>query len=177
MPLDRVQPLKLESPDTGGDETDPYPSGCNRNEDYLDCHGVTLQSTTSNDDAVFIDRTAAGNIRFKDAYYNTTVLLKDLAGGGLTPTAHEILDQLVHNLAETCYEENTFVSGKLTNAITWDGPSKLKKIRENQYTYSGGKVSQEVLLQYNESGSEVERMTGVYTWAGNQLESITWTRT
>lgn len=66
MAKDRVQPLKLEDPTIGGNETDYMPTALNHHEDYVDAHGVTLQSTTSVDDAVFIERDANDNLVFED---------------------------------------------------------------------------------------------------------------
>jgi hypothetical protein len=56
MAKDRVQPLKLEDPGTGGVETDFGPTSTDPSEDYLDAHGMTIQNTTSDDDEVWIGR-------------------------------------------------------------------------------------------------------------------------
>jgi hypothetical protein len=79
---DRVQALKMEDPSTGGDSTDPYPTALDRNEDYLDCRGVTLQSTSSNDASVIVSRDSSNNLTFTDPVVATTYTLSALVGGG-----------------------------------------------------------------------------------------------
>lgn len=81
MTIDRVQPLKLEDSGTGGEETDAFPTALDRNEDFIDCHGLTLQNVISNDDIVRIQR-SEGNLEFLDAH-NTPITLTTL----LTNTA------------------------------------------------------------------------------------------
>jgi len=81
MPVDRVQPLKLEDTSTGGDENDLFPTGVNRNEDYLDCRGVALQSATSNDDSVRVER-SNGDLGFLDVENPSVVTLSQLMAGG-----------------------------------------------------------------------------------------------
>jgi hypothetical protein len=63
---DRVKPLKIESPDTGGTEVDFFPTSINKNEDFLDCRGVTLQDSISDDDSVKIHRAPSGDMLFRD---------------------------------------------------------------------------------------------------------------
>jgi len=53
---DRVKPLKLETPASGGTETDAFPTSLNKNEDFIDCRGVTIQNATSDDEVVKISR-------------------------------------------------------------------------------------------------------------------------
>jgi hypothetical protein len=82
MARDRIQPLKLESADSGGVENDAFPTAVNRNEDYVDCKGVTLQSTTSNDEAVYVERDTNDKMVFKDSSVAAPKLLEDLYKGG-----------------------------------------------------------------------------------------------
>jgi hypothetical protein len=63
---DRVKPLKLESPDTGGVETDLFPTSVDKNEDYLDSAGLTIQDALSDDEAVKIYRAPSGDMMFRD---------------------------------------------------------------------------------------------------------------
>ena len=64
--VDRVKALKLESPDTGGSQTDLFPTSVNKNEDLLDCRGVSVQDAVSDDDSVRIHRSPAGDMLFRD---------------------------------------------------------------------------------------------------------------
>lgn len=93
-------------------------------------------------------------------------------GGGLTPATHEILDTLVHELAEDYYEEYTYSSGRVATAITWETAAKLKKIREEQYTYTSGRVSQTIAIQYNAAGTEEYRLTETYTYSSGRVASV-----
>lgn len=173
MAVDRVKPLKLESPDSGGVETDDFPTSLDINEDFVDCRGVAIQNDTSNDDAVLVSRDEAGNLTLKDAVTSLKTLAQLAAGTGMTEEQHRVLDQLVHGLAENYYEEYTYSSGHVINATTWETSSKLKKIREEQYTYSNGKVTQAVTIQYDGNGNEVERLTETYTYSGSRIASVT----
>lgn len=46
--VDKVKPLKLESPSLGGTETDPFPTETDPAEDYLACAGVSLGNSDTN---------------------------------------------------------------------------------------------------------------------------------
>lgn len=72
--MDRVKPLKIESTETG-EENDEFPTPVDPNEDYIDTHGISFQSTTSNDEVVFIDRDAENNLTFKDSVAGSFKLL------------------------------------------------------------------------------------------------------
>jgi len=74
--LDRVQPLKIEDTVTGT-EVDQFPTALNRNEDFVDCHGMTIQDNSSNDEAVVIARDESGNLTFLDVL-NSVKTLSDL---------------------------------------------------------------------------------------------------
>lgn len=74
MALDRVQPLKLESPESGGTETDDFPTSMDRNEDYVDCRGVVFQNDSSDDETVYSSRDVSGNMTFTDVVSGTKTL-------------------------------------------------------------------------------------------------------
>jgi len=173
MAVDRVKPLKLESPETGGVETDDFPTSLDTSEDFVDCRGVAIQNDTSDDDVVLVSRDVSGNLTLQDAVTSLKTLAQLAAGTGMTEEQHRVLDQLVHDLAENYFEEYTYSSGNVTNVTTWETSGKLKKIREEQYTYSSGKVSQAVTIQYDGSGNEVERLTETYTYSGSRVASVT----
>lgn len=81
MALDRVRPLKLEDPATGGTELDPVPNELDPNEDYTDVRGVVFQDDESNDETVYATR-AGGNMMFHDQQYPSGLSLTDVAAGG-----------------------------------------------------------------------------------------------
>lgn len=114
-----------------------------------------------------------GEWRFRDArgVYNPR------SGGGISEAQHEALDTLVHDLDESCYEEFTYDGSRVTSAITWATSEKLLKIREEQYIYTLGRVSQAVIIQYNGAGAEVMRMTETYTYSGGTVLNVTCVKT
>ena len=59
----------------------------------------------------------------------------------------------------------------------WTSAGKTKKIREEQYTYSGNLVSEEVVIQYDSDGNEYERVTVTYAYTGTLVTSATMVRT
>lgn len=81
MAVDRVQPLKIEGSDTGGTDEDLFPTGANRNEDFLDCRGVTVQNDTSDDEVAALSRDAADNMTFKDPNAGEYTLTALTSGG------------------------------------------------------------------------------------------------
>jgi hypothetical protein len=103
--------------------------------------------------------------------------IKTLFGTGITEGSHENLDTLVHNLSEDSYEEVVYSSGKVSNVINWTDSGKTTKIREVALTRTSGKVSQIDLIQYDVSGSEKVRMTGVITRTSGRVSNISWTET
>lgn len=65
MALDKVKPLKLESPDTGGKEEDQFPTSMDPTEDFVECAGIVLDDATHVDENVVFWR-AADDMMFKD---------------------------------------------------------------------------------------------------------------
>ena len=98
-------------------------------------------------------------------------------GSGITEAQHEVLDTLTHWLNETNWQEIIRSGGKVTQAIHWTDSGKTLKIREVLVTRSAGKVSQIDLIQYDGTGTEKQRLTGVITWSGGKVASIQWTKT
>lgn len=171
--MDRVRPLKFESSEQGGTQLDEFPTSLDPHEDFIDCRGVCIQNNSSNDANVTISRDADGNLTFKDVFNAEKKLTELVAGtGGLTEESHRLLDQLVHELAEDFYEEYVYSGNQLVAVVTWKNSNKLLKVREEQYTYSSGKIQQAVRIQYDNSGNEVERITETYTYSGSRIVSI-----
>lgn len=165
MAKDRVHPLKFESPDTGGTETDQFPTSADANEDFLDCRGVTFQSDSSNDENTYVSRDGAGNMIFYDGVVAAEKTLTELltGSGGLTENAHKILRQLIHfiddgpaeGFTSGAYREVTNPGTAPTAIIWWESSSKLKKIVELGLTWSGVTVTQEQWKVYDTDGSTV----------------------
>lgn len=129
------------------------------------------------------DRTADGPPTINGAirYYNGDVVVKLPAGvtslttgTGLSEGGHRALDQLVHEIAETCYQEVTRVSGKVESIIYWTDNGKTQKVRELLVARSGGLVTTMTIKQYDAAGSLVETLTGTITRSGGKVENIEW---
>ena len=164
MALDRVQPLKIEDTETGTEE-DLFPTALDRNEDFVDCHGITLQSTESDDDAVVITRDGDGNMTFLDVANTVKTLAELAAGSDWTADAHKIVRQLIHFI-ETGGPAEGFASGAYreitggvfpTSIIWWESSAKLKKIVERGITWGASpKVpTQDQWKVYDTDGSSV----------------------
>lgn len=99
------------------------------------------------------------------------------ASGVLTPSEHKNIDQLVHRLSENCYVEYVKSGNQVTDVITWDSISKTKKIREENYVYSGALLDYYSIKQYDSNGqlSTTETHTLVYsgTTVVNETVEIT----
>jgi len=96
-------------------------------------------------------------------------------GGGITEAQHKGLDQLVHELAESCYYEVTYGSGSRVDAETWwTTAAKLIKVRETTYTYSSGKAATETIRQYDGTGTLVATLVITYTYSGSKVASATY---
>lgn len=100
-----------------------------------------------------------------------------VAGSGMSPTDHESLNSLVHELAKDNYEEVTRSEGSVTQIVVWTDSGKTTKIRETSVTRDSGQISQIVNIQYNAAGVEIQKLTGVVTRATGQVSHITWTET
>lgn len=96
----------------------------------------------------------------------------DPTGSGLSANEHRDLDQLVHLVAEDSYEEITYSGIFATNITTWTDSGKTTKIREEQYTYIGNKPQTGVIIQYDATGTEVERINETYNYTSGKISSI-----
>lgn len=79
---DRVRPLKMESPASGGTELDQFPTGTDPNEDHVEARGVFLQNDTSEDEQVHLTRDSADRLNLKDGENPSGVTL----GALVSPT-------------------------------------------------------------------------------------------
>lgn len=97
-----------------------------------------------------------------------------VSGGGLDIPTHKALDQLVHNIAETSYEEITRVNGVVSSIILWVTSAKIQKIREEIFTRTSGLISIIVKKQYNAVGNLIETLTGTISRTGSVVDTIDW---
>lgn len=96
-------------------------------------------------------------------------------GGGLTPTDHRALDQLVHLIAEGSFEEYIYTGNRVDAIIVWTSAAMTTKIREELFTYTANLVTTIVTKQYNAAGSVIagETMTETLSYTGAKLDDIT----
>ena len=121
-------------------------------------------------DSAGLAQTAADNVQ--DALED---LDSAISAGGLTPAAHRVLDQLVHDIAEDSYDEYIYSGNKVTDIKIWTDNGKTTLIRWTTFTYSGNKVSTIVTKQYDGAGVLVPTtgtLTETYTYSGNSVTNI-----
>jgi hypothetical protein len=121
-----------------------------------------LQVTTDPTDGYVLTADSVGNATWQQA---------PGAAGGISATEHRALDQLVHLVAEDSFDNYTYISlHRISNITTWTNSSMTQKIREKQISYDGIVVSQITNIQYNSSGTEVERMVEDFTYEGFRVK-------
>lgn len=103
-------------------------------------------------------------------------------GSGIDEDAHEVLDTLVHALAEDSYTEVTrdSVTQLITAIVTWTDAGKTLKIREEQITRVDRRITEIVKIQYNAAGVEKYRTADTVTRSGilrPRVASVTMDRT
>lgn len=92
---------------------------------------------------------------------------------GVTESAHEDLDTLVHNIAENSFSEFVYTGSKLTRMTVWTSPGMTVKIRESTFTYAGSKLTQSVSTQFDAGGSAKDTVTTTYAYTGSKLTGST----
>ena len=98
-------------------------------------------------------------------------------GTGLSPGTHEVLDTLVHNVAESCYFEVTRAGGgRISDLTWWTDSGKTVKVREVNITRTSNQISQIVVKQYDGAGTIItgQTLTGTVARTGGRVDSITW---
>lgn len=71
---DKIKPLKLENPATGGTENDGFPTEADPSEDYITGKGFAFE----NNDNRLIDLNGSGQIQFKDAIETSYITVRQL---------------------------------------------------------------------------------------------------
>lgn len=147
--------------------------------------GITpdrFPGTSDEEELLLEDRTADGDptqegaIRYLNGDFrakNATGVVSLTTGSGLNPATHRTLDQLIHEIAEDNHTEYSYSGSRLDSMVVWTDVTKTKKIREEQYTYTGSKVTTIVTTQYDGDGNPVEVYTETYSYTGNRVTSVT----
>jgi len=105
-----------------------------------------------------------------------------LSASGISEVEHEILDTLVHNIAEDGYSTVTYSGNKVINYTIWTNSLMTIKIREYQISYTiitcDQHVNQVVIKQYNPVGAVVSTLTETFVYSShNKITNIISTKT
>jgi len=135
------------------------------------------------DEAIVLDDQAAEPLPGEIRNVPGTLKAADAQGvfvlRGITGSGHEMLDTLVHRLAENAHLELVRdVAGRVTSSIHWTDPSRTTKVREAVVTRDGQRrVSQLDEKQYDAAGVLIATLTTVFTRAaGGRVTSADVTR-
>lgn len=176
--VDRVRARKFESPESGGTQTDEFPTGLDPNEDYLDVRGITVQNDTSNDETVLVDRDASDNLTFTDPVTGSKTLAElSASSSGISESSHRTLKQLIHFISmgptlgfvSGAYMETLPAANPFPTQVTWwESSSKLKKIVSLDVTRNANKSpSVETWKMYGTDGTTtVETVADTITYSG-----------
>lgn len=136
-----------------------------REEEEVKLNEQTSATPSSSGGMIYTD----GTFKFRDSTGDFDPRLID-------EDQHEALDTLTHNIAEDSYDEIIRTAGKVTSITTWDSISKTKMIRKEEITRSGGDVTDIVIRQYDDAGSEDYRIEESLTRTAGKVSSITRTK-
>ncbi len=124
--------------------------------------GVYFQTGLPYNQANGIEFDGSGNLIIKDAVSGTKTFAQVLANAtGVSQAAHETIDSLVHNVAETAYAETTRdTDGRVSAYTIWTSAAKTTKIRDVVFTRdSMRRVSSFVVKHYDGAGAVVASQT------------------
>jgi hypothetical protein len=171
--IDRVQPLKIESVASGGDETDQFPTALDRNEDYVDCRGIAYQHSTSDDSTVRTERDSSDNLCFVDPIVGHKTLAELASAAGLS-----IYDFLLDSEPNSVnYDYAISRTGGQVSQESWTNHATSKLLKSIDYTRSGGHVDAEVRKIFDSDGvTVVAQLTVTYTRSGGNVVSATYVR-
>lgn len=99
------------------------------------------------------------------------------AGNGVTEGQHEVLDTLVHKIAETSFSEYGYTGQDLTRVTVWATNAMLLKVRESILSYTGSDLTGIVLTQFDGVGTAITTLTKTLGYTGADLTSIDVVRT
>jgi len=97
-----------------------------------------------------------------------------ISGSGVTEEEHEIIDSLVHNLAET--QTTEIIRGgpgnKVTNVEVRTVPVTGTLIRSTAITRGGGKVTHVIENQHDGEGNIIQTLTSTINRSGGKVTSV-----
>ena len=101
--------------------------------------------------------------------HNVQDAITELSNSSFNIGNHESLNTLVHFLARDGYSDITYTGNKLTNYTVYRNPSKTIKDRQYVISYTGYKVQQVVVTQYDNIGVLLNTLTETYSYSGNRI--------
>lgn len=174
---DRVRPLGLECPQEGGTQTYGAPTELNPNQDGVDCNALFLQSTSSADGTVYINRASTGTITFTDPTVGSKALNRLVSNSISDTQSHQALLDIVHFLEDG--PGDGWASGAVCVRIgtapnaggwVWYTSTALSaRIIDMTINYATNSIlpSTKVWRLYAANGTTVIRtLTDTYTWTG-----------
>ena len=173
--------IQMEDRGPGGDSSgDPTIEGALRritNALRVGVGGAVRQvRPIKNPPAGFADADMSGILDGEGLNYNaaTKQLEPGAAGGGVSPSGHRNLDQLVHLISEDSHTQITRVAGRITNITVWTDNTETTKIRETALTRTAGLISQTVTTHYDGAGVPIagEVFTRDFNRVSGRVDSI-----
>ena len=146
---DKVLPLKVEN-SIDGTESDFLPTELNPDEDYISAKGITFEN--SDDQIIHI---TDNEITFED-----------------TINGIRKFSSISSEVLRSNHQTFTYTLGNVSNYTCWVNSEQTQKIRENNYTYSSGKVLTDQLKIYDVNGNLLFTYTETYTYSGINILSI-----
>jgi hypothetical protein len=145
-------------------------------------------SSSTGGNASFIYPPGAKSVGFDPSGLSITTAknvqdaIRDVANNasGISSSQHEILDTLIHNIAEDGYSVITYSGNNIINYTIWTDSSMVTKIRDYTINYTispcNQKIDQVVTKQYNNLGLVVQTLTENFVYSGNKIINITSTK-
>lgn len=121
------------------------------------------------------DPVVGGGMRYVDGSFS----FRDAAGlfnpraAGIDASAHQALDQLVHEITETAYLVITQGSDGPTDIVAYQDVGHTLKIREVTITYTSGDPTTIVEKQYASDGTTVvQTLTSTLSYTSGDLTGV-----
>lgn len=173
--IDKVQPLKIEDVESGGEETDFFPTALDPHEDHVECAGVVLDDATHRDETTRIWRSGSTMWLSDGESSGTLAQALSVTGSFVTPAEHERLRQLIHladsgpygGFTSEMYRE---VTGRAfpTSIVWYDSTGSLKKkIVEKLVEWSGPLATKVTYKAYDSSESLLSTVVDVVSYSGS----------
>jgi hypothetical protein len=138
--------------------------------------GPSKEERTDYDVQIGVSTDAEGQVLYSDGGFkmrDSTGEFDPRSGGGLSEAQHEVLDTLVHALAETCYLEVTRSGGRVSNVTVWTDSGKTKKIRElTNIVRTGGRIDSYDVIQYDGVGAVKQTVSYAVTRTAGRVSSV-----